>query len=156
MINPNLDGTSHVNIYSQGQTELGKMLSNFYRQQIQTKDGQFNSVEGYWFWLGIEDCKEKEVLRQLYGYNAKKIGTQLKKIFPSRDDAEFERKILTAIWYKFKRNTYFLKPELIKLPFEHYYNFGGKVVDVKDKYRWMIGGIEKMREYIVDNDMVKR
>ena len=52
MINPKQDGISHVNIYSQGKTELGRMLSNFYHYQVITKDGNFTSVEGYWYWLG--------------------------------------------------------------------------------------------------------
>ena len=149
MIDPNLDGISHVNIYSQGKTKLGKMLSNFYHYKIQTEDGVFNSVEGYWYWLNIENCKEKEILRELYGYNAKKIGNELKKRFNSRFDDEFERKILTAIWYKIIRNTHLLIPEIYLLPFEHYYNFDGKIVNVKNKYLWMIDGIDKMRNYIL-------
>lgn len=151
MIDPNLDGVTHINIYSQGKTELGKMLSNFYKYKIITKDGDFNSVEGYWHWLGIEDCKEKEVLRTLYGYNAKKIGNDLKSHFNKRFDDEFEKKILNAIWYKVKRNTHLFNADNALLPLEHYYNFGGKVVDVKEKYIWMINGIEKMRKYILGN-----
>lgn len=150
MIDPNLDGISHINIYSQGKTQLGKMLSNFFHYKIMTKDGAFNSVEGYWYWLGIENCQEKEILRNLYGYNAKKTGNELKKKFKSRLDEDFEKKILNAIWYKVKRNTHLFKPEISKLPFEHYYNFGDKIVDVKDKYIWMIDGIDKMRNYVLE------
>jgi hypothetical protein len=149
MINPNDDGISHINIYSQGKTELGKMLSNFYKYKIITKDGEFNSVEGYWYWLGIEDCQEKDILRKLYGYNAKKNGNELKKKYAPRIDEEFEKKILNAIWYKVKRNSYMFTSDIASLPLEHYYNFGGKVVDVKDKYSWMINGIDKMRNYIL-------
>lgn len=72
MVDPNEDGVTHINIYSQGKTELGRMLSNFYKCRIDTKDGVFNSVEGYWYWLGIEDCKEKDALKTLSGYQAKK------------------------------------------------------------------------------------
>lgn len=38
---------------------------------------------------------------------------------------------------------------LATLPFEHYYNFGGKVVDVKNKYIRMIDAIDRMRDYIL-------
>lgn len=156
MINPNNDGIDHINIYSQGKTELGKMLSNFYHYHIKTKDEDFESVEGYWYWLGIEDCEEKEVLRKLYGYNAKKIGNELKKKYKPRIDDDFENKILNAIWYKVKRNTNLFTNNIKNLPLEHYYNFGGKVVNVKDKYAWMIEGIERMRNYIVKNSEVQK
>ncbi|ALS22150.1 hypothetical protein [Paenibacillus naphthalenovorans] len=127
------------------------MLSNFYRFDIATKDGNFSSVEGYWYWLGIEDCKEKEVLRNLSGYSAKKTGTELKKKYKERHDEEFQNKILKAIWYKVKRNVGMFDSKIAVLPLEHYYNFGGKVVDVKGKYIWMFEGIEKMRDYVLKN-----
>ena len=153
MIDPKQDGISHVNIYSQGKTPLGQMLSNFYHFKSVTKDGDFQSVEGYWYWLGIEDCKEKEVLRNLYGYNAKKIGNELKSRFKQRIDDDFENKILGAIWYKVKRNKSLFTENIRELPFEHYYNFGGKIKNVRSKYLWMIDGIEKMRKYIIINNL---
>lgn len=145
----NLDGITHINIYSQSNTELGRMLSNFHHFNIVTVDGEFSSVEGYWYWLGIEDCKEKEVLRKAYGYRAKKIGNELKKKFKPRIDDDFENKIMKAIWYKARRNMDLFDDDIATLPFEHYYNFGGKIVDVKDKYTWMIDGINRMRDYIL-------
>jgi predicted NAD-dependent protein-ADP-ribosyltransferase YbiA (DUF1768 family) len=149
MIDPNQDGITHINIYSQGKTDLGKMLSNFYKCLIITRDGKFNSVEGYWYWLGIEECEEKEVLRTLSGYQAKKIGNELKKKYQQRVDSEFEDKIIRAIWAKVKTKVHMFKSEIVTLPFEHYYNYGGKVVDVKDKYPWMMEAIDKMRNYII-------
>ncbi len=77
--------------------------------------------------------------------------TKLKVILiNSRFDDEFERKILNAIWYKVRRNTHLFVPEISKLPLEHYYNFSGKIVNVKNKYLWMIDGIDKMRNYIIE------
>lgn len=149
MIDPTQDGVGHINIYSRGQTDLGRMLSNFYKFPITTHDGKFMSVEGYWYWLSIEDCKEKERLRELYGYAAKKYGKEILTYRASRFDDDFERKILTAIWRKFKRNTHLLLPQYENLPFEHYYNFGGCVRDVKDKYLWMVDGIDKMRTHLL-------
>lgn len=149
IIDPNEDGITHINIYSKGKTPLGKMLSNFYHCNIQTRDGNFNSVEGYWYWLGIENCREKEVLRDLSGYQAKKVGNELKKKYDGRKDDEFEDKILRAIWEKVKIKYKMFNADIATLPFEHYYNFGGKVVDVKDKYLWMFDGIDKMRNYVL-------
>lgn len=149
IINPNEDGITHVNIYSQGKTELGRMLSNFYHFTVNTKDGVFQSVEGYWYWLGIQECEEKEILRKLYAYNAKKIGNELKIKLQNRIDNDFENKILNAIWNKVKRHPAMFRAKVAYLPFEHYYNFSGKVVDVKSKYLWMIDGIDKMRNHII-------
>lgn len=149
IIDETQDGITHINIYSQGKTELGRMLSNFYKFPVGTVDGNFCSVEGYWYWLGIEECEEKEVLRTLSGYQAKKTGSELRKKFDSRSDPEFENKILKAIWYKVRRKAEMFKSEAASLPFEHYYSFGGKIIDVKDKYPWMIDGIEKMRQHIM-------
>ena len=148
MIDPQLDGITHVNIYSQGKTELGRMLSNFYHFKFNTTEGTFNSVEGYWHWLGIQDCEEKEILKTLHGYKAKEIGTKLKKRLKSKFDNNFERKILLAIFGKSKYYKNLFLSDIGKLPFEHYYNFGGKIVDAKEKYKWMIDGINKIRNYI--------
>jgi predicted NAD-dependent protein-ADP-ribosyltransferase YbiA (DUF1768 family) len=140
------DGITHVNIYSKGRTELGRMLSNFYKFPVDTRDGKFNSVEGYWHWLGVdEDAPNRKVLTIAHGIYAKTYGAGLKKTFGLREDPDFEKKILEAIWRKFRRNKELLTPQFAALPFEHYYEFGGKIVNVKDKYKWMIEGIEKMR-----------
>lgn len=148
VIDPKEDGFTHVNIYSQGKTHLGKMLSNFYEFKINTPDGKFMSVEAYWYWLGIEDCDEKEILRGLSGNQAKKTGVELSKTLRNRVDDKFEEKIIKAIWYKVKRHKHMFG-RFARLPFEHYYNYGGKVVDVKEKHMWMIDGIDKMRQYIL-------
>jgi hypothetical protein len=125
------------------------MLSNFYHFECSTDDGKFQSVEGYWYYLSIEDCQEKEVLRDLYGFSTKQKGKDLLKIKNKRFDENFEQKILKAIWFKFRRNTHLLKEDNKDLPFEHYYNYNGKIIDVKNKYTWLIDGIEKMRTHLL-------
>jgi len=145
-MNPNNDGLTHINIYSKGKTGLGRMLSNFAKFPIHTQDGNFMSVEGYWYWLSIEQCNEKEELRKCYGFWAKNTGKELLKYKEKAFDEQFETKILLAIWYKFRRNANLILPEFKMLPFKHYYNYGGKIVDVADKYPWMMEGITKMRD----------
>lgn len=149
------DGIYHVNVYSQGKTELGKMLSNFAKFPIQTEDGNFLSVEGYWYFLSIDENEpRREELRTAYGFEAKRLGKEILQQTnggkSSRFDENFEEKILKAIWYKFRRNSHLILPEYEKLPFEHYYNYGGKVVNVKAKYIWMMDGIAKMRDILVE------
>ena len=151
MINPENDGIDHINIYSKGKTKLGRMLTNFSKFPINTKDGTFMSVEGYWYWMSIEPCVEREQLRKCYGFWAKKIGKEILKTRQPAFDNNFEHKILLAIWYKFRRNANLILPEYKELPFYHYYNYGGKVVDVTNKYQWMIDGITKMRDSLVSS-----
>lgn len=154
---PMEDGIYHINIYSKGKTELGQMLSNFAKFPIETVDGKFMSVEGYWYFLSIDEkVPEREQLRSVYGFEAKRLGKEILQKTNngrnSRFDENFEQKILKAIWYKFKRNTHLLKPEYYNLPFEHYYNYNGKVVNVKNKYLWMVEGIEKMRDALIEKN----
>lgn len=154
-INPKEDGVSHINVYSKGNTDLGRMLSNFYKFPIKTEDGEFMSVEGYWYWMSIAETEpRREELRKAYGFWAKKLGKEILQETNggenSRFDENFERKILKAIWYKFRRNANMLRPEHRDLPFEHYYNFGGKVVDVRSHYDWMFDGISKMRDALFE------
>ena len=43
------DGVDHINIYSRGKTQLGRMLSNFYLSPFNHPVyGGFNTVEGFY------------------------------------------------------------------------------------------------------------
>lgn len=151
MVEPCDDGITHINIYSNASTKLGRMLSNFYKFPINTVDGPFLSVEAYWYYLSIEDCKDKEQLRKCYGFWAKKTGIELLKCHSKRFDEDFEHKILLAIWYKFCRNFELITPKYKDLPFYHYYNYYGNVLDVTNKYKWMVDGITEMRDRLINN-----
>lgn len=149
-IDPSKDGIDHINIYSGGKTKLGQVLSNFYPYDIKTKDGNFMSVEGYWYWLSIENCADKEPLRKLSGIQATELGKKLLTYKNRRIDDKFQEKIEKAIWYKFKRLSGYLKPKYYDLPFEYYYNFDSGVIDKKDEYSWMIEVIEKQRKSLIE------
>lgn len=140
---PTQDGVTHINIYSKAETELGRLLSNFSHVPIETEDGHFESVEGYWGWLSIsEENPGREQFRQLYGYMAKKHKTDLLKAGDKgRFDPNFSEKIEKAIDAKFKTevviNCLTRYKDLLELPVVHYYYFGDKsnpkVVDVTEK-----------------------
>ena len=50
IINPDNDGIDHINTYSKGKTELGKLLTNFaHTPFVHPKYGEFQSVEGFWY-----------------------------------------------------------------------------------------------------------
>lgn len=155
ILNPSEEGITHINVYSKSNLEIGRMLSNFYRFEIVTEDGVFQSVEAYWHYLGVNPNNEsRDLLKNMYGFEAKNFGQELRKKDGIRiDQDEFQRKISDAIFYKFVANKYMLleNEKFISLPLEHYYNFDGRIVDVKDKYKWMIDNIYYIRGFIVDN-----
>lgn len=141
MIDPNDDGISHINIYSKANTELGKFLSNFSDCYVNTEDGVFRTVEGYWYWLGCKDDR----LRNTNGWKSKSLGREL-RVSDWNNDPEFERKIAFAITMKILSSDW-CKSQLIyydPLPLFHYYCYGGKVIMVKEGL-WIINLIDHIR-----------
>lgn len=139
------DGIDHINTYSKGKTELGRFLSNFARHRIKTEDGYFRSVEGYWYWLGCTH-ENKDRLKTLHGFNAKKVGRELGS--PDwLDDDIFKNKIKKAITNKVETMPKHLQKEFLNcnLPFVHYYEYGGKVVNVPEA-DWIIDHLNKVKK----------
>lgn len=151
--NPIDDGITHLNAYSNGKTELGRFCSNFARCPIETEDGYFESIEGYWGWLSVsEGNPTREEFRNLCGYEAKKKKEDaFQQGDPGRFEPEFQRKIRDAIHAKFQttQGMEILKhnKELLSLPIAHYYyhNENGvpDIVDVTSKYPEFLGSIRE-------------
>jgi hypothetical protein len=121
MIKISDDGVTHINIYSRGQLLIGQQLSNFsYHPFILPEHGNFNSVEGFWYWLTRRDDR----LRHLYGADAKKLGRALpiKHRYENGDYLEFQNEIRQALDAKLRTHID-LRREFAKtrLPFVHYY-----------------------------------
>lgn len=132
-IKPYNDGIDHINIYSQSQSILGRMLSNFSDHSIDTVDGPFSSVEGYWYWHGCKDNR----LRSCVGYEAKKLGRELGLEDYPKDPA-FKLKICAALLNKLITHKEILtKFKENKLPFKHYYVYNGRIVE-PESGRWII------------------
>lgn len=135
-----LDGVHHINIYSKGATEIGRWLSNFSYCPIETPEGRFNSVEGYWYWLTTLN----DHLRDLHGYAAKSLG-QLSEKMRELSTEEFQRLICNAIDLKLKTNPKWAA-EQVTLPLRHYYEYGSgfaaKRIE-KQEYNWITEHIEK-------------
>lgn len=143
--NPKADGFTHINIYSKGRTALGRWLSNFAREPIETADGPFESIEGYWYWL----LTGEERLRVLYGWVAKETGKQLivDPHCPTRippPEEVFQDAIKTALWLKAKANPRMCAALCAStLPLAHYYVYGEKVIDAG--YEWLTAEWETIR-----------
>ena len=143
MLNYKTDGIDHINIYSKGATELGRYLSNFTKEVFICDDGEFASIEGYWYWLNCNHPK-KDRLKFLYGYLAKKVGREL-GCKDWNDSEEFKIKIKTAMEIKLFSNTKMFKEfKKSKLPFTHYYVYNGKVMEVPEN-SWVLEHWEYLR-----------
>lgn len=137
MIIEGQDGITHINIYSKGETSLGRYLSNFSKTPFVCEEGKFESIEGYWYWLGTRDDR----LRKLSGYSAKQLGKSLPRMV---DVDNFESKIKKAIVCKLKNNPYILKGLIeSELPFAHYYMFGSYRKDAG--FDWLVEFFEELR-----------
>lgn len=138
------DGVDHINVYSKGETELGRFLSNFARAPIKTIDGPFESIEGYWYWLGCVH-PNKDSLRKAYGFNAKSLGRDL-GCSDWIDGEDFKNKIKAAIQIKLESNPVYLKElKNLKLPLKHYYVYKGKRV-FAPKADWIIKFLETFKQ----------
>lgn len=152
-IHPLNDGKDHINMYTKGKTELGRLLTNLAHTPFQIEDGHFESVEGYWYWL-LSDKKADE-MKKLYGFEAKELGKKLKKeglLLKSSEDDEFKEKIKYAIREKLKQNPNVLVKLLqTTLPLKHYYYYQGTKnkesfnVQEQTKYYWINDEIERIR-----------
>lgn len=147
--NFNDDGITHINIYSQGKTELGKFLSNFTYSPVETTHGHFLSLEGYYHYiksiLAIEQSPLRDVLlltnhdrlehlRKLYGKYAQQHGRAVRQELMAQgvwfDDTV---SIIKLPWFvealKYKIRTSNLVADFLEstLPFTHYYVYGNTV-----------------------------
>ena len=153
MYTPETEGIDHINSYSKSKTQLGKLLSNFTYSPINLKnDGQFNSIEGYWYWLLCVGHPERDRLRSLSGFKAKQEGRKLSQ-GDWRDDEEFKQKIKKALWCKLRFNRG-LKNLLREstLPIVHYYAYGNPPrVTTPSNGKWLWEWYEEARKYLKDN-----
>lgn len=127
-LNPLEDGITHINVYSKGKTELGRLLSNFAHTPFTIEEGTFQSVEGYWYWVMTKD----ERLKNLHGFEAKKLGRQLLRT----EESVSREQLLRAYKAKLEQT-----PGLCtllrtnSLPLVHYYVHEGRVVN-KSQWFW--------------------
>lgn len=118
VLTPEDDGKTHLNIYSQGKTKLGKDLSNFgHFPFVHKEHGAFASVEGYWYWLTRQDDR----LRHAHGFQAKELGRSLPEVKRWHSE-KFESLIKEALAAKLDRNPGMAKALAeTTIPLTHYY-----------------------------------
>lgn len=146
---PGVDGVDHINFYSRGATELGRLGSHFARLQFTHPTyGTFESMEGFWYFIKREEENDEEAerLRYLHGYAAKEHGKTIK----SRHLENFQRIVISGNWHKFNQNPR-LKALMVEstLPIDHYYVVGGGKVMVRPNgFDWLVEGFENIRKHL--------
>lgn len=138
------DGRTHLNIYSDGKTKLGRDLSNFTFAPFRHPDhGVFNSIEGYWYWLRSQDDR----LRNLYGVEAKQLGRGLARVKTYKPE-EFQHLIKLALDAKLRHHPDMMKALVSSsLPMTHYYVMGPeRKVIYPDDSLWIIDHFHLIRE----------
>lgn len=111
------DGKDHINVYSKGETKLGRMLSNFaYTPFILPIAGRFDSVEAFWHWWRSGGRTNK----RLHGFQASNQKYVIERDPPSPE-------LLKRVYLRKLKYQTPLKEALMKstLPFTHYYVYGG-------------------------------
>lgn len=172
-LKPENDGVDHINVYSKGKTNLGRMLTNFYRHPVKIGEyGVFYTLEGFWYWLwSAEIIRHYQVsgfytfdirieglrndLMTIDGYLAKQVGREIIALLPdapmTEPTEEFKQVFCNAI--KLKIATI---PELSRAfiesypkPLFHYYVYGKppmtKVVFPKN-HAWLLEFLNDYRD----------
>ena len=146
MIDPTLDGKTHINVWAKGATFLGKFLSHRTLCELNMPSGRFLCIAAYWYHL---TCKEDSRLSHCYDWETELLATQLTAL-PKKQQlpaAELQAKIKKALDQKIKWSEYW-QEEFTEstLPFLHYHlDADGNVVDESRKYRWLLNHLEARR-----------
>jgi hypothetical protein len=160
-INPADDGITHINVYTKGNTELGRLLSNMAHTPFTYKDRygtifQLLNVEQYWYYRKLSPLTTDSRLQRLFslnGFAAKKLGQEIQKSLNLRAvDSEsiecFRYDILHCIQSKIFQNKRLLTLLLNNtLPFKHYYVYNGRVTNLPE-YDWLLDGILLIQNYL--------
>ncbi len=141
VLDPKNDGITHINIYTKGKTDIGRVMTNMYHEDIEIDGITFPSIETYWHWLGVKS-EYKDKIKNLSGFLAQKQGRIYKKEYgrdTSLSEEEFNKKIYDAIVLKGKKHLDLFKSlDKNNTLFVHYYDIYGNIVDKTDKSKPLI------------------
>lgn len=146
-VRPEDDGITHINVYSKGKTELGRLLSNFAHTPIILDFNCFESIESWWYWIKMNNINDSLLVKKFSDEELEtvkaKIGAEAKSYFRSlysdKDTSRFNptKEQLKEI-YIHKLNQNLSVKNLLKesnLPFSHYYIMFDKKINA-DEYLW--------------------
>lgn len=144
---PTEDGVGHINLYTKGNTRLGRLASNLADSAlVHPQHGRFRTAEGFWFYLTTG--KQDDSLRSLAGFEAKRYGSTLKGVWNAELEREFKEGLISKVMLNDELRTLLSESSL---PFEHYYYYGvpekAKVINLT-KHRWQTQFWESMRRQL--------
>jgi len=153
----NRDGIDHINIYSKGKTQLGKMLSNMYELSFTHPIyGKFPSVESFWYFNKFRRMNVGDQIlfefRKLSGFEAKKRARQLDPEIDNGDKFNgqsryFKQEIQKGLRLKVIQNDALKRSFVLsKLPFKHYYVFFEENDYEPEEYQWIPKYFESLRD----------
>lgn len=144
------DGVKFINIYSKAKNSLGKQLTNMFQYTFKYNDIEFNSVEQAWHFYKFSNYPElaDQILQFKNSFDCLKFARANKQ-----DDAS--KSVQSPIFHVLMQDVIRTRIEadldlqnMLRnswLPFEHYYAYGDKVQDQRDKYEWLINVFEDYR-----------
>lgn len=173
ILDPKNDGVDHINVYSKGATELGRLLTNFSRHTFTVHGESFSSLEAWWYWELLREAgvvlrwRNEELpvdimalmleLKFAWGVNAKTIGTKLTAMYiPNRGapSVEFRKRYAEAAAERLQSDLKLIR--LLRdshLPLVHYYWYGRaqKIKVVQDlKHQWVLDVWTDFRKQLQD------
>jgi hypothetical protein len=136
-----LDGVDYINVYSRGNTNLGRLLSNFARTPFEFLGVRFESVEGFWY-----TKTTGQTLNKTFGAQAKKVG----RSFPQLYDPPSADLLIKVYEAKLCYNPYIIDLLLEnKKPFAHYYlMYLGHGRVSADKWLWTADLWRELTDFI--------
>ena len=139
------DGVTHLNIYSNSKTDLGRGLAHFaFSPFLHPYYGPFNSMEGFWHFIRAEEPDHR--LRTFSGHRAKLLGKTLK----THRVENFRELVNEANYHRIAQSEK-LRALIVdsNLPFDHYYLFGpGQKLVRPMGFEWLVDGFENIRKML--------
>lgn len=146
-LDPDLEGITHINAYSQSRTKLGLALSNMSNIGFTHKQyGKFNTVEGFYWWL--KTGKQTKFFKFGSGFDCRNLGKELSDFYVDFDINEVKRAIALKIFTNRNLLHLMLKNHLV---IEHYYVNKGTGTIYIPKGKWFKTTLNRIQEYIIKN-----
>ncbi len=155
-----VDGIHHINIYTEGKTELGRLLAFEHEERFNHPIlGSFNSMTGYWSY--VKSLSHRNTYRVKSPNTCISIRKRFNDLKPKVDN--FRALIISGCYHRIISNSDLV--EMVKestLPFEMYYvkketdNSTGTPVkyEVKTQHNysgWLTAGLNEIRNALREN-----
>ena len=160
---PATDGIDHVNVYSRARTAAGRLLSNFARTPFVLDGVRFESVEGFYHSMLVEEDALRLEIAALWGREAKAWGKKAGKrpgdpvwtwdgrVVPF-DGKEFMHEFARALRAKCEQNADVRQALLSTgtLPLTHYYVMFGRPVHPRGETGFFVACLTALRRELAE------